>query len=153
VSGAVRERLAPDGRAEVRVKIEARNALSWAVRVEDIDPNDPLPFLNTPLAFGSRAQDVVLGARAAVGKASLDVTFMNPGPGAPFPDLVQLLNAPQPGQLPLRFKFQSKACGLLPDGRPALLGVRQTCGDDGTGQICPKAIVDIRPGKCGGGDD
>jgi hypothetical protein len=96
---------------------------------------------------------VVAGARAATGKASLDVTFMNPAPGAPFPDLVQLLNAPQPGQLPLKFKFQSKACGLTADGRPARLEVRQICSDDGSGQVCPKAIVDIRPDKCQGHDD
>ena len=149
VSGVVKERRAPDGRAEVRVKLEARNALSWAFPLADIGPNDPLPFLNTPLTFGARAQDVVAGAKAALGKASLDITFMNPAPGAPFPDLVQLVNAPDPAQLPIRFKFQSKACGLTSDGTPAQLEIRQTCTDDGTGQVCAKAVVDIRRNKCG----
>ena len=132
---------------------EARDALSWAFLLADINPSDPLPFLNTPLAFGARAQDVVAGAKAATGKASLDVTFMNPAPGAPLPDLVQLLNTDQPAQLPWRFKFQSKACGSMPDGTSAQLEVQQTCSNDGSGPVCRKEIVDIRPGKCGGGDD
>lgn len=153
VYGAVRERPAPDGRVEVRVKLQARKALSWAFLLADLDPSDPLPFLNTPLAFGARAQDVVAGAKAAVGKASFDVTFMNSAPGAPFPDLVQLLNAPEPGQLPFKFKFQSKACGLLPDGTPAQLEIRQICSNEGSGQICAKELVEIRRDKCQGQED
>jgi hypothetical protein len=153
VYGTVKERVRPDGRAEVRVKLEARNALSWAFLFADVDSNDPLVFLNTPLSFGARAQDVVAGAQPALGKASLDITFMNDAPGAALPDLVQLLNDPQPGQTPLSFKFESKACGLKPGGTPAELRVRQNCRDDGGGQDCTKEIVEILDGKCSGHDD
>ena len=153
VFGSVKERPTADGRAEVRVKLEARDALSWAFLLADIDPSDPLPFLNTPLAFGARAQDVVAGAKAATGKASFDVTFMNPAPGAPLPDLVQLLNTTQPAQLPWRFKFQSKACGSMPDGTSAQLEVRQACSNDGSGPVCTKEIVAIRGDKCRGQGD
>jgi hypothetical protein len=108
--------------------------------------------LNT-WAFGARAQDVVAGAKAATGKASLDVTFMNPAPGAPVPDLVQLLNTSDPAQLPWRFKFQSKAYGSMPDGTSALLEVRQTCSNEGSGPVCSKEIVARRGDKCEGHGD
>jgi hypothetical protein len=154
VYGTVKERARPDGRAEVRVKLEARNALSWAFLIADADfINDPLPFLNTPLSFGARAQDVVKGAQPALGKASFDITFMNAAPGAPLPDLVKLLGALQPEQAPVSFKFQSKACGLKPNGASAGLRVRQSCSDDGTGQVCTKEIAEILDGKCSGHDD
>lgn len=153
VYGTVKERVRPDGRAEVRVKLEARNALSWAFLVGDADDDDPLPFLNTPLSFGARAQDVVEGAKAALGKASFDLTFFNTAPGALLPDLVQLVNTPRPDQTPVRFKFQSQACGLKPNGAPARLRVRQNCSDDGTGQKCTKEIIDIEEGKCSDKDD
>ena len=45
VYGTVKERARPDGRAEVRVKLEARNALSWAFLFADADFSDPLAFL------------------------------------------------------------------------------------------------------------
>jgi hypothetical protein len=153
VYGTVKERARPDGRAEVRVKLEARNALSWAFLIADADFNDPLVFLHTPLSFGARAQDVVKGAQPALGKASFDVTFMNTAPGAPLPDLLQLVSDPHPGQAPWSFKFQSKACGLKPNGAPAELRVRQNCSNDGTGEACTKEIVEILDGKCSGHDD
>jgi len=146
VYGTVKERARPDGRAEVRVKLEARNALSWALLLADADFDDPLVFLNTPLSFGARAQDVVTGSRPALGKASFDLTFMNAAPGAPLPDLVQLLNDPQPGQAPLSFKFESKACGLKPNGASAELRVRQSFN----GQAFTKEIVEILDDKCSG---
>jgi hypothetical protein len=96
---------------------------------------------------------VVKGAKPALGKASFDITFMNAAPGAPLPGLVQLLIDPQPGQTPLAFKFQSKACGLKPNGAPAGLRVRESCSDDGSGQACTKAIIEILDGKCSGHDD
>jgi hypothetical protein len=154
VYGTVKERARPDGRAEVRVKLEARNALSWAFLIADANFDDPLVFLNTPLSFGARAQDVVVkGAEPGLGKASFDITFMNAAPGAPLPDLAQLLLDPQPGQAPLSIKFQSKACGLKPNGASAGLRVRQNCSDDGSGQACTKEIVEILDDKCSGRDD
>lgn len=157
VYGTVKERKRPDGRAEVRVKLEARNALSWAFLFADIDPNDPMPFLNTPLSFGARAQDVVNGVKPGLGKASLDITFISAaGPGEPLPDLVQLLTDPQPGQTLLSIKFQSKACGLKPNGASAELRLRQNCTDDGSGsgrQTCSKEIVEILDDKCSGRND
>jgi hypothetical protein len=113
----------------------------------------PLVFLNTPLSFGARAQDVVGGARPALGRVSFDITFMST-PGAALPDLVQLLSNVQPGQAaPVSFPFQAKACGLKPNGASAGLRVRQSCTDDGSGQHCTKEIVEILDDRCSGHDD
>ncbi|MBI1735331.1 MAG: hypothetical protein HYR51_09160 [Candidatus Rokubacteria bacterium] len=146
VRGTVMERAAPDGRAEVRVRLVTSRALSWAFLIADVvDFSDPLFFLTTPLAFGARAQDVVDGATPSLGKAHFDVTFTNSAPGAPLPDLVQLLNAPLPGQLPVTFRFRSLTCGTTPDGTPARLTIDQVCSDTGSGQVCAAAVVEIAP--------
>jgi hypothetical protein len=154
VRGTVRERAKPDGRAEVRVQLETRNALSWAFLIEDVDFSDPLFFLNTPLSFGARAQDVVgAGAEPALGRVEFDLTFMNSAPGAPLPDLVQLINAPEPGQTPLMFSFRAQACGAKPDGTPARLRIRQVCSITGSDQVCTTEIVEIQEGAVECDDD
>ena len=145
VRGKVVERAAPDGRAVVRVRLVTSRALSWAFLIADVDFSDPLFFLTTPLAFGARAQDVVGGATPSLGKAHFDVTFTNSAPGAPLPDLVQLLNAPLPGQLPVTFSFRSRTCGTTPDGTAARLTIDQVCSDTGSGQVCAAAVVEIAP--------
>jgi hypothetical protein len=145
VYGTLRERAASDGRAEVRVTMETRDALAWAFLIADADfDHDPLPFLNTPLAFGARAQDVILGATPALARVSVEVTFMNSGLGAPMPDLVQLSLATEPGQTPYAIALKSEACGRKRDGTPALLRVHQVCRDDGAGQTCTVEVVDIQ---------
>jgi hypothetical protein len=145
VYGTLRERAASDGRAEVRVTMETRDALAWAFLIADADfDNDPFPFLNTPLAFGARALDVIEGATPALARVSVEATFMNSGPGAPMPDLVQLVLAPEPGQIPYTIAFKAEACGQNSDGAPALLRVHQVCRDDGAGQTCTVEVVDIQ---------
>lgn len=145
VSGTVKERARPDGRAEVRVQLETKNALAWAFLFKDADFDDPLVFLNTRLAFGARAQDVVAaGAEPALGKVTLDITFMNSALGAPLPDLVQLVNEPASGQKPLTFRFEAEARGVKQDGTRAHLRIRQLCSDTGGGQTCATEIVEIQ---------
>jgi hypothetical protein len=144
VYGTLRERATSDGRAEVRVTMETRDALAWAFLIADADfVNDPLPFLNTPLFFGARAQDVIEGAKPALARVSVEATFMNSAPGAPLPDLVQLLLAPEPGQVPYVLTFEAEACGRNRDGTPAVLRVVQDCRDDGAGQSCASGILEV----------
>ena len=42
--------------------------------------------------FGHRPFDVVYGATQALANSLVHVRFINPAPGAPLPDLVQLVN-------------------------------------------------------------
>ena len=124
-------------------------ALCQAVADADF-VNDPFPFLNTPLSFGARAQDVLEGAQASVGIAVMDLRFSNTAPGAALPDLAQMLNNPQPEHLPLRLSFRALAPGTAADGTQALLEIRQTCRgelDDAQGTasiVCDEEVVDIR---------
>lgn len=154
VRGKVTERARSDGRADVRVALTTGRALAWAFRIADVEFDDPLFFLNTPLAFGARAQDVVsTGATPSVARVNFDITFVNSAPGAPLPDLVQLLNAPEPGQTPLVLSFVSHGCGATPAGTPARLSIRQVCSDTGSGQVCAAATVEIRELTSGCDDD
>jgi hypothetical protein len=87
-SGGVTERALVDGRAAVHVVLHTQNALAW-VTAEDF---------NNPLLFGARAPDVCNGAEPSLGRITMIVDFVNTEPGAPLPDLLQLLIAPLDGQ-------------------------------------------------------
>ena len=84
--GQVQEKVLSDGRALVTVKLKTRNAITWVT--------DGLSF-SSPVIFGSRWQDVegecVFDALPTLGTSDLTVTFINPEPGAPLPDLFAFL--------------------------------------------------------------
>lgn len=104
-AGTVRERPLGDGRAEVQVVLHTRNALSWAV--------DGFDF-NGPLTFGYRAPDVLAGGvTPALGSSLMKFTFINTAPGAPLPDLMQLVFVPEPGQELVSVIFEAVAEGEL----------------------------------------
>lgn len=106
--GTITEKPLTDGRAEVTVRLHTANALTWV-----IDGCDD--FGTNPLLFGNRAQDVLnAGAEPALGDVSLQVRFINTAPGAPMPDLLQLIIAPEPGQeFPSFLSFNVRATGRL----------------------------------------
>jgi hypothetical protein len=148
-TGHITEKVLKDGRRKVTILLKTKNALAWGFEIADMDPNDPLPFLNTPLAFGTRAQDVVLGVEPTLGKVSMQVVFIDgASPGDPLPDLVQLMNAPAPDQEMVSLDFRARAKGPLhaafgvPEGTPGTLRVQEKCA----GNPCTfsKEIVDIR---------
>lgn len=107
ISGTVTEKPRADGRAEVTVRLQTRNALVWV-----IDGCDD--FATNPLLFGNRAQDVLsASAQPALGDVSLQVRFVNTAPGAALPDLVQLFFATQPDQeFPSFYAFAVNADGF-----------------------------------------
>ena len=117
--GTVRERPLADGRAQVRVVLHTKNALTWVVEGDD--------FATSPLIFGYRAPDVAAGETPGLADSHMNIVFINSEPGAPLPDLMQLAFAPEPGQ-ELRFlKINATANGpLVPDGTPAKATVTQT---------------------------
>lgn len=111
-SGTVDEQRLPDGRAEITIKLHTERE---AARV--FLPPDTLLFGNTTPAVHD-------GARAAVGESSFEFVFINPTPGMPLPDFVQLFVAPLPGQEFVRSEIRATAKGPLhsafgvPDGTP-----------------------------------
>jgi hypothetical protein len=126
-SGTVTERPLDDGRAEVSVVLRTDSALSWAIA--GTYPN-AFDYRGAPLLFGARVPDVLAGATPALGQSQLTVVFVNPEPGAPLPDLLDLVGT--------RFAdvrsiaFRASAAGALraafgvPDGAPGRLAVAQT---------------------------
>jgi len=83
-SGTITERPLPDGRAEVRVRLDTRNALAFVYTFEDA-PGDCGEIAAKDPLFGRRPSEA--GAKA-VAASSLDFTFVNTAPGAPLPDLI-----------------------------------------------------------------
>jgi hypothetical protein len=99
-SGTVVERALPDGRAAVTVVLLTENALTFAAEDD---------FVTGKLLFGSRAVEVLAGAQPALGDSQFRIAFTNTAPGAPLPDLVQLLFAPAPGQELKNYSFSAEA--------------------------------------------
>ncbi len=116
VSGSINERPLADGRAEVEVQLQTRNALTWAIQGFD--------FANGPLLFGARLSDVLNGANPSLGDCTLYVKFINAAPGAPLPDLVELLQCRVQDFEVL--SFYGQASGTLANGAPGRAQVTQT---------------------------
>lgn len=105
INGVIIEMPLPDGRADVRILLDTRNALTWVI--------DGVDYAHDPLLLGRRAPDVLAGKDPALGDAFLQVRFINTKPGAPLPDLVQLAFFPAPGQELRSMSFQARAHGPL----------------------------------------
>lgn len=126
-SGSISERTLADGRAEVSVRLHTRNALMYVVDgCEDFGTN--------PLFLGNRGADILAGwGEAALGESHLQVRFINTAPGAPLPDLLQLIIAPEPGQeFPSFLAFTARGDGKLhanfgvPEGTAGRVEVTET---------------------------
>ena len=112
--GQVIEIPQPDGSARVSVQLQTRKALTWA------DKEKP-----SGLQLGTRADAVLRGKIPTLGQAKLELEFSIPTPGAPLPDLMQLLYDPAPGQQLHRIAFLGSAEGIL-RGKPVRLTIVQT---------------------------
>jgi hypothetical protein len=108
VDGSVTETALPDGRAEVKVVVHAKNAL---IRAFTFDADGEI----IPL-FGHLSFEVFDGAEPTLGEAVVQVTFKNTAPGAPLPDWDQLLECPEPGQELEVVSIRARASGPLREG-------------------------------------
>jgi hypothetical protein len=131
-NGSVTERPLPDGRTEVHVRLNTRNAPAWLFQL-DLSILPANPFSSTPLLFGARAPDVLAGAEPAVGESLLNLVYIHNGaPGDPLPDLLQVSNFPEPGEEIRSLSFYGRASGPLhalfgvPEGTPGRMEVTQT---------------------------
>lgn len=88
-SGYIVERSLSDGRANVHVVLRTKNALTWVEAGADF---------SGPLLFGNKVVDVLAGAPPALCLSIWDIRFINTAPGAPMPDMMQLIFAPESGQ-------------------------------------------------------
>jgi len=120
MDGTVTEQPLKDGRAEVRVMLHTKNALTFVLTGWGPDFN----YDSAPLLFGHQESAVLTGADPALGESFFQITFINTAPGAPLPDLVQLFWFPEDGQEMRFLSFRSHSGGTLreafgvPDGTP-----------------------------------
>jgi len=136
--GSITERPMADGRAEVLVNLQTKNALTWVAQGEltyDEDENETLicDSASAPLLFGHRAPDVLYGGEEpALCDAYLLVKFINTVPGAPLPDLIQLSASPEEGQELTSIAMRCSTKGPLredfgvEDGTPGRVVLTQT---------------------------
>jgi hypothetical protein len=126
-AGTVKEKLLPDGRAEVMVELLTTDAIAWVVNGTD--------FANDPVIFGVRWEVVrrrcVFNGTPVLGNSRLTVTFINTAPDAPLPDLIQLLVEPETGQELLAISLHAEAVGELADGTPARAETHQVANGKG----------------------
>jgi hypothetical protein len=102
IHGKIVERLLADGRAAVHVVLKVDNTLAWVT-----EEANAWTIKDATLLFGNRAADVLAGEQPGLCDAHFEVKFINTAPGAPMPDLIQLLFRTEPGQEP---KFVSVHC-------------------------------------------
>jgi hypothetical protein len=127
MSGVITERALANGRAEDTVLLFTQNALTWVVG----PLNGMIDFVKGPVVFGQRWSTnppvcTLNGASPTLGKSFLHIKFTNTAPGAPLPDLIQLLFSPAPGQGLIEYTFQANATGALANGAPGMVTVVQT---------------------------
>lgn len=138
-SGTIIENPLPDGRAEVSVSLHTKKALTFVA--------NGFNFGAEELLFGFRAQDVLAGAPASLADCFLQLKFINTAPGAPLPDLIQLIFAPTAEQQLQVMSFRADASGTLraafgvPDGTPGRATVIQTGLLEVAGKASPHSRV------------
>ena len=147
IEGEVKIKDLSDEMVRIRVELKTEDALAWGFKIADADfENDPLPFLNTPLLFGKRAQDVVeMGAEPDTVDTRFKIVFVQKA-GAPFPDLVELFFAePSEEQYLVKYKFTAHGDVTLADGdQEAELLVVQSCKGGTVSSLCTGGLEIIK---------
>lgn len=116
VDGSVSESARPNGLAEVNVVMHTSNALTLG--------GGPGGLL-----FGNFGSD---GTVPTLGSVLAQIKLSNTAPGAPLPDINQVLSCPEPGQALETISIRARASGPLheafgvPEGSPGRLEVNQT---------------------------
>jgi len=145
--GSVTERPLADGRAQVKVSLQTSNANTWVIELDF--SGDVLGQIagSAPTLFGLRPGDVGTGAGQALADTLLEVTFINDAPGAPLPDLVQLVNFPGTLQELETLRFVAHATGPLTAAFGVAAGTPGRCTIVQTGLIAHLPAEDPYPAE------
>jgi hypothetical protein len=102
--GAIYEEPLSDGRARVTIDLKAMNVMAYMVQGTDL--------ANGPVRFGYKVTDLVdQKYSAALGHATMRITFTRGAMGRPIPDLVQLLKTPRPDDQAVMSAFHFDGVG------------------------------------------
>jgi len=116
--GTIVDRTLSDGRAEVKVLLKTKNALTWII--EDTYPDSGCA--GGTLLLGHRTAEVLGGADPALSDSLLELVFINDAPGAPMPDLVDLVVNRATDIVSIAFVAsgdgQLRSASGVPDGTP-----------------------------------
>lgn len=144
VHGFVIQRELASGRAQIAVALFTTNALGFAQSYADLVSSD-FDYLNTPTIFGKKAQDVDSDKEATVGQSTFWITFFISEPGAPLPDLNNVVDVVKhPEFSPVDINFTATIPGKCEHGTRAVLHVDQTGPPTGGGT----EIVEIVSEPC-----
>lgn len=109
IQGEVNERSLPDGRAEITVKLQARNALTSVTQLnadgslgEQLMGNFPVKVLSD-------------GAKPAIGSCEMMVRYISPEMGAPMLDLFELAFATPEGYEMRTISIRANGQGVVGD--------------------------------------
>lgn len=92
LDGNIVEQALPDGRARVTIDLKGFNVMSYMVKEAFLADGS--------VVFGKRVDQLFdPSVEPALGNISMRIVFINSAMGAPIPDLIQLIRAPQGGQL------------------------------------------------------
>jgi hypothetical protein len=119
--GSVDERPLAGNRVEISIRLVTRRALAWVSRLstyQDQTGFDSI-FSTSPLLFGARPRDVLLGWQPALADSVFEVRYTAKR-GDPIPNLIPLLLGPAPNVTFTRFR--AEATGWL---RPAFFSSGQ----------------------------
>jgi len=136
VDGSVTESPMPDGSAEIKIVLHTTNALT---RVLSTD--------SSAVVFGYSRPEVSRGATPVLGDVQGQISFRNTSPGAPLPDISQLMYCPEPGQSLEVFSLRARASGPLraafgvPEGTPGRFEMNQTGLLETSGKANPHSAV------------
>jgi len=121
--GTIVDRTLSDGRAEVKVLLKTKNALTWII--EDTYPDSG--YAGGTLRMGHRTAEVVSGAAPALSDSLLELVFINDAPGAPMPDLIDLVVNRAPDIVSIAFvacgNGQLHSASGVPDETPRKISV------------------------------
>lgn len=149
VRGIVLECELPNGKAQVSVTLVTTKALGFAQSIKDLEINN-FDFLNTPTIFGAKAQDVINGARPAIGSVNLSTAFIISAPGATLPDLMDVIFNPAV-YAPVKISFKSSTRGHCSNSKQkAHLVVNQVGATDKSKTLIfkkEKVKIDVEKGK------
>ncbi|UCG70521.1 MAG: hypothetical protein JSV09_05765 [Thermoplasmata archaeon] len=118
-SGTITEKVLKDGNTLVHVTLFTKNALTYSY---DAPIGD--------FVYGSTVGEVIGGAPASLGNSRFSLTYItDEAPGAPMPDLVDMVVFGIPGTYPIKVNFVANSRGELnseygvPQGTPGSLTV------------------------------
>jgi hypothetical protein len=124
VTGTVTERRLSDGKAEITVRLQVTNALTFAVTGCDLTAG--------PLIFGYRAQEILTGAPPSLADASFVAKYTVASPGLPLTDLIEVAFFPELGTNLISAHFDAdttdgrlRAASGFPEGTLGTLSIKE----------------------------